>query len=364
MFEQVTESPMNPRTFLLAGLLATVSGCSDPNPPASSEPPSAEERELRLRIDDAVAAGFSGSILVTVDGKRRVTEAHGLANREEALENTPQTAFDAGSILKAFTATALFRLEQDGALALSDSLGDILPEAPPDKAAITLLEILQHRAGFDEYHDTLGDFEPMTRPEARARILAQELLFEPGTDSAYSNSGYTLLADVIETVSGRAFTDYVRGALFEPAGLVQSGFYSEPLWETVETAVGYDASTFGDNDPSGWPYTWALVGNGGLVTTVLDLDRWLSALFGGRVLSEATFERLRTEYLEDGAAEVSGETVYSEAGAGDFGFGGVVTFAPAPDTRVIIATNTYETFDIEGLALDLTSVAMGSGPLR
>jgi CubicO group peptidase (beta-lactamase class C family) len=354
---------MNPRALIfVAFLLLGVSGCSDPEQPPPSEPTSEKEREIRSRIEDAVASGFSGSILVTLGGKRVITEAHGFANREEELENTPHTAFDVGSILKSFTATALFRLEQDGALELSDSIGDIFPEAPPDKAAITLLEVIQHRAGFDEYHDTTGDFEPMTRLEARARILAQELLFEPGTDSAYSNSGYTLLADVIETISGQTYTDHVRQALFEPAGLVQSGFYSEPIWETVETAVGYDASSFGDNDPAGWPYTWALVGNGGLVTTVLDLDRWLTALFGGRIVSDVTFDRLLSEYLEDGAADFGGQTVYAEAGAGDFGFGGVVMFAPASDTRVLIATNTYETFDIEALALELTSVAMSAEP--
>ena len=82
--------------------------------------------------------------------------------------------------------------------------------------------------------------------EARERIFAQELLFEPGTDEAYSNSGYTLLADVIETVSGVAFTDYVRSALFEPAAMNASGFYSEPVWQTVDTAIGYDASAFGE----------------------------------------------------------------------------------------------------------------------
>jgi CubicO group peptidase (beta-lactamase class C family) len=345
---------------LVTALLLAPCGCSDAQGPSPAAPPTEEERAIRERVDEAVADGLSGAVLVTIRGKRVAKEAHGFARREEELENTPETAFDVGSILKSFTATALFRLEEEGALALSDSLGDIFPEAPPDKADITLLEVLQHRAGFDEYHDTTGDFEPMTRFEARERILAQDLLFEPGTDEAYSNSGYTLLADVIETVSGEAFEAHLHRVLFQPAGLRQSGFYSEPVWQNVETAVGYDASTFGDNDPASWPYTWALVGNGGLVTSVLDLDRWLSALFGGRVVSAATLGLMRENYLDAGAAELGGETFYSEAGAGDFGFGGVLVFAPDSDTRILIATNTYETVDIEALALDLTLLATAS----
>lgn len=352
-----------PSALIFAFTLALI-GCSDDKSENPPDPPSELERELRSLIDDAATSGFEGAVLISAFGERLVSEGHGLARRDEASENTPDTAFDVGSIMKSFTATALFRLAETGALDLSDTLGDVFPEVPADKADITLLEIVQHRAGLDEYHDTEGDFEPMTRLEARERIFAQELAFEPGTDAAYSNSGYTLLADVIETTSGEPFTEHVRRALFETAGLRHTGFYSEPVWQEVETAIGYDASTFGDNDPESWPYTWALVGNGGLVTTVLDLDRWLTALWNGQVVSETTLDLMRSEYLAEGASELGGTTVYAEAGAGDFGFGGVLVFAPESDTRIIIATNTYDTYDIEALALELTLVVMDEEDTR
>jgi len=336
-----------------------VSACSDPDDAPGDEPADVAS-EIRSRIDEAVADGFSGSLLVTVNGERLVTEAHGFADRENDVSNTVETAFDVGSILKTFTVTVVFRLAEDGMLTLSDPLSAIFPDVPPDKADITLLELVQHRAGFDEYHDTDGDFEAMTRLEAREHIFAQELLFPPGTDEAYSNSGYTLLADVIETTSGETFTDYVHHALFEPAGMVASGFYSEPLWESVDTAIGYDASTFEDNDPATWPYTWALVGNGGLVTTVEDLERWVDALFGGRIVEAETLDIMRSEYFSAGEATIGGETVYGEAGAGDFGLGGAAVYAPEPNTKVIIATNTFEVVDIEELAVDLALLALGA----
>jgi CubicO group peptidase (beta-lactamase class C family) len=353
------ESPMHVRVSLLVPFLFAASACSDPDDAPGDDEPADVASQLRSRIDEAVADGFSGSLLVTVNGERLVTEAHGLADRENDVPNTVETAFDVGSILKNFTATAVFRLAEDGMLELSDPLSAVFPDVPPDKADITLLELVQHRAGFDEYHDTEGDFEPMTRLEAREHIFAQELLFEPGTDEAYSNSGYTLLADVIETTSGETFTDYVHHALFEPAGMVASGFYSEPLWQSVDTAIGYDASTFGDNDPATWPYTWALVGNGGLVATVEDLERWVDALFGGRIVEAETLEIMRSEYFSAGEATVGGETVYGEAGAGDFGLGGAAVYAPEPNTKVIIATNTFEVVDIEELAVDLALIALG-----
>lgn len=339
--------------FGLGCALLVLAACSDPHEPAggASEPhvPSA----VRDLIDDAVENGFSGAILVTADGKPLTTEAYGFADRDSATPNTPDTAFDVGSILKSFTATAIFRLTEDGVVSLDTTLAELFPDVPADKADITLRELVQHRAGFDEYHDTMGDFEPMTRLEARAHIFAQELLFPPDTDEAYSNSGYTLLADVIETTSGQPYVDFVRHALFERARMSSSGFYSEPVWATVDTAIGYDASTFGDNDPATWPYTWALVGNGGLVTTVGDLERFVTALFGGRVVSDETLDVMRDVYFGAGEATIGGELVYGEAGAGDFGLGGVAVFAPGSGTRVIVATNTYDVFDIESFATEL-----------
>ncbi len=341
---------MSYRPYILLGLC--LFACSEPSESSAPEP-SALERDIDAQIEAAAADGFSGSILVVVEGERIAAEGHGLADRAEETENTIDTAFDVGSLMKNLTATAVFLLEEDGALSLDDTLETFFPEVPADKAQITLRELVQHTAGFDEYHDTEGDFEEMTREEARAHIFAQELLFEPGTDEAYSNSGYTLLADVIETVSGTSFTEFVHERLLEPAGMDHTGFYSESVWQTVDTAIGYGEGSFQDDDPATWPYTWALVGNGGLVSTVVDLEKWSLALFGGRIVNESTLAAMREDYLSQGAVELAGSPAYSAAGAGDFGLGGVVVDIPERDTRIIVTTNAYDDFDVEGFALEL-----------
>lgn len=348
------DQPMNSLAVLGFGCaLILLGGCSDPPKTSGRSPQPSVPGALRDLIDDAVRQGFSGALSVTNDGQLLAREAYGLADRERDRANTADTAFDVGSILKSLTATALFRLIEDGVVTLDTTLPEIFPDVPADKAAISLRELVQHRAGFDEYHDTLGDFEPLTRLEARARILEQKLLFPPGTDEAYSNSGYTLLADVIETLSDERYVDFVHRAVLEPAGMSSSGFYSEPLWAEIDTAIGYDASTFGDNDPATWPYTWALVGNGGLVTTVGDLDRFITALFGAQIVSQPTLDVMRDVYFSAGEATLAGVRSYGEAGAGDFGLGGVAVFAPESELRVIVATNAYEDFDSEALARDI-----------
>ena len=331
--------------------LLVASACSDPEADEPAAPVS--DPEIEAMFEAAASEGFSGAALVTVDGQRVFGRGFGLANREEKIENQTTTAFDVGSLMKDLTATAIFWLDESGDLSASDTLGEIFPDVPSDKADISVLQIVQHAAGFDEYHDTEGDFEPMTREEARERILAQELLFEPGSDAAYSNSGYTLLADIVETVSGTSFTSFVHDELFSRAAMEHSGFYSEPIWDTIDTAVGYGSDSFEDNDPATWPYTWALVGNGGLVATVEDLDRWIVALEGGEVVAPATFETMQREYLEQGAVNIADEAVYAGAGAGDFGLGGVAVSIPGRNTRILIASNTYDEFDVEGLAEDL-----------
>lgn len=339
--------------------LVVLAGCDQDQAMVPQDMDGALREDLEARFDDAAGEGFEGVALVVVEGETVFERAYGLADRAREQANTLQTAFDFGSVMKDLTAAAIFKLEDDGALSTDATLGEIFEDVPEDKAAITLLQIVQHRAGFDEYHDTEGDFEALTRDEARAAIFAQELLFEPGSDEAYSNSGFTLLADVIEEESGRAFTDYIREELLEPAGMRASGFYGDDVWERVDTAIGYDDQAFQDNDPASWPLTWALVGNGGLVATAGDIARWLVAVREGRVLSEAAFARYDSEYLELGAVELNGHPVYAFAGAGDYGLGGVAVDCPELDTQLVIATNTYTVFDIEALAQELAMKLIG-----
>ena len=317
-------------------------------------------QEVERRLDEAADDGFSGSALVTVGGVQLVARGYGLADREHQIPNTPGTAYDLGSVMKDLTAAAIFKLQGENALTVRDSLAAIFDDVPPDKAAITLLQVIQHAAGFREYHDTEGDFEPMTRLEARQRILAQDLLFAPGSDDGYSNSGYTLLADVVEAVSGRDFTEYVAAELLDPAGMRDSGFFSDTTWDRVDTAIGYDAAVFQDNDPAHWPYTWALVGNGGLVTTVGDLERWFAAVEGGAVLAPAALAAYRADYLTGSSGELAGQTVLAVAGAGDYGLGGFAVDCPALETRVVIATNRYEVFDIEDFGVDLSELVLSA----
>jgi CubicO group peptidase (beta-lactamase class C family) len=209
---------------------------------------------------------------------------------------------------------------------------------PDDKRDITIHHLLTHTSGLPPFHSfgadgVHGDFQVMHREEAERVIMARPLDFSPGEDWTYSNSGYTLLAAIVERVADRPFEAVLRSELLEPAGLTHTGLYFQPLWHDVAVARGYRES--GDQgSPLEWTNTeelWGLIGNGGVLSTIDDLARWHRALQDGMVLPRHAVEELFAPhvqvrdglhygygwYVEDGG---NAGRVIRHGGANDFGF--------------------------------------------
>src|SRR5262249_45979765 len=138
-----------------------------------------------------------------------------------------------------------------------------------------------HCAGFAEYVDRPGeggDFAKLSKDAALARILGEPLRFPPNSRFGYSNAGYTILAAVIEQVSRKPYAQYLREQIFEPAKMTRTGFHGDKRWKSEDVAHGRGPRAVGDNAPCDWdPVGWALIGNGGMVSTVQDLWRFLQA---------------------------------------------------------------------------------------
>ncbi len=292
----------------------------------------AVNREAADRIiAEAVADGFAGQVLAVVDGEVVLHEGYGYADADSAAPIDTSTVFAIGSVTKAFTRAAILKLAEEGRLSLSDPIARHLEGVPDDKQGITVDELVTMRAGFHEYHDDTGDHQAMTRDEALRRILSQQLRFAPGTEQAYSNSGYTLLAAIIENTSGQAYADYVRENLLEPAGMDTAGFHGEDRWPDDEVARGRNGRMHGDNAPNHWPSpTWVLIGAGGMVANADDLLRWIRAVRTGEVLGPEALARF---YPED-----EPERIY--AGGDDFGFITLVMEIDHADDVIIVNTNT------------------------
>ncbi len=312
------------------------------------------QKKIDSYVRTAVDAGFSGAVLVAKGGKVILQSGYGLADREKNIPVRKETVFDIGSITKRFTKAAVLKLEEQGKLRRSDTLNKFFDNVPEDKAGITVKQVLEHTAGFHEYHDTTGDFEKMDREQALKTILNQKLRFKPGNQEAYSNSGYTLLAAIIELSSKQSYQSFLKEYLFKPAGMNRTGFYRDSLWKKDEVAIGYEGKTIGEkNSPHYWPHmTWALIGGGGMVSSVGELYKWIQALEAGKVLSEKT---------KKGMYDPQGNPM-AYAGGNDFGFSAVVFEYPKEKKYIIVATNAHDNVSAPSLGRQISRILKGEEP--
>ena len=246
--------------------------------PMASLATAQDEPDVGAQVDAFLtrleAFGFGGSFLVATDGDVVLQKGYGVANLETGAMNTGNTVFGIGSIAKDFTAAAILTLERDGLLHTEDIISDYLEGVPSDKAGISIQELIDHTSGLETYHDTEGDFQVMSKDEAMEAIFNAPLLAAPGTEEIYSNSGYTVLIFIIEDVSGQPFQDYIREAVLRPAGLNRTGFWGESFEDVAFSMNNYD----GYSSVQTWNQSWALAGNGEMVSSVGDLYQWVQVL--------------------------------------------------------------------------------------
>ena len=273
------------RSRLLRTLLALVLAL--PAPLAAQEAVVAGPLGARLDslLRDAERRGFSGVVRIEKEGQLLLRQGYGLANRAARIPFTPGTVVQIGSNTKDFTLLALLRLQAAGKLSLDDPLAKHFPAAPADKRAITLRQLVNHTAGFPI--GLGGDFEPLGREAFVRRALATPLRAAPGTQEIYSNTGYALLAVVIEQVTGTSYERHVHDELLAPLGLRDTGFLL-PGFDPERLAHGYargeDRGTMLDRPHAADGHHWNLRGNGGMLSTVDDMHRFYEALIPGERL--------------------------------------------------------------------------------
>ncbi len=235
---------------------------------------------------------FSGALLVARNGRVLFQKAWGRANRETGAPATVDTQFRLGSMNKMFTSIATLQLVEAGKLALDDPIGKHLPDYPNKEVAakVTVRHLLTHTGGTGDF---FGPEFMKNRLALREHSDYVKLLgsrppaYEPGTRFSYSNYGFLLLGALIEKVSGMSYYDYVRGRIFQPAGMTATD--SLPESESVPLrAAGYTRSE------TGWaPNTdmlpWRGAAAGGGYSTAGDLLRFAQALESGTLISKATF---------------------------------------------------------------------------
>ena len=291
------KSCVAPAPALLVAALAASAG---PAPPAIGE-------RVDALVGEQVAPTAPGcAVGVARGGEVLHARGYGLANLDHGVAITPDTVFDVGSVTKQFTAASIVLLSLDGALALGDDVRTHLPELPDYGATITIDHLLHHTSGVRDYLNLMAlagreFYAPISHLDIVELMARQRALnHAPDERYTYSNTGYMLLATIVERVSGRSFSTFARERIFDPLGMTASFLYEDAEQVVPHRATGY-APGAGGRFRMVHNFSFATAGDGQLYTTVGDLLRWSRAFAADEVDGpEFTAAMLTPGALADG----------------------------------------------------------------
>jgi CubicO group peptidase (beta-lactamase class C family) len=250
------------------------------------------------------------AVIVIKDGKALFAKGYGLADLEKKIPCTTITNFRLASVTKQFTAMAVLILAEQGKLSLEDRLPKFFPEFPAYGEAISLHHLLTHTSGLPDYEDHIPDGTTIPLSDRDVLFILRQRSntdFAPGAQFHYSNSAYALLALIVENVSGKTFPAFVKEKIFNPLGMMNSIAYVAGRSCVPNRAYGYV------NGTSGWELsdqsvTSAVLGDGGIYSSVADLFKWDQALYTEKLISRMM--------LADAFTAHSGQSDFEGSGYG------------------------------------------------
>jgi CubicO group peptidase (beta-lactamase class C family) len=237
------------------------------------------------------------SLAIYKDGRILYEHGYGMANLELDVAIAPETTFYVGSLSKQFTAMSAALAIQQGKLALDDPISKYLPELPDYAARITVRHLIHHTSGLRDYNTLLaiagrrGD-EAFDNPTVlRISARQKKLNFEPGSEYLYSNTGYTLLAVIVERAARVPFAEFAAKNIFEPLGMNVTHYHVDESRVVKHRADAYSGrgSELRLDTPSN-----ERAGAGGVYTSVRDLLHWDENFYSGRVGGLTLLENLQT----------------------------------------------------------------------
>ena len=307
---------------------------------------------------------FMGSVLVVRDKTVLFEKGYGSADLEWDIPNSPSTKFRLGSITKQFTAASIMLLEERGKLKIEDPVKKYMPDAPAAWDKVTIYNLLTHTSGIPSFTE-LPDYdslEPFTTTSEKlvARFRDKPLEFEPGEKFKYDNSGYALLGYLIEKISGQTYAQFVQDNIFTPLEMKDSGYDSNSAI-IMRRASGYTNGKQGIEN-AGFINMTVPFAAGSLYSTVEDLARWEQGLFGGKVLSAASLQKMTTPFKSNYAFGLAVSTANGhkviEHGGGIEGFNTHLSYYPDDKLTVVVLANLNG--DAPGnIAHKLASIAHG-----
>ena len=343
------------KAFVAALAIAMLAGC------ATGRPTLEQRIDALMRDYDGDVPG--ASLLVLRDGVPLVRRGYGLADLGAGTAATPGTHYRLASVSKQFTAAAILLLAQDGRLRLDDPVRRWLPSLPPAADPVTLHHLLTHTSGLLDYEDLMNPADTRQVHDIDVLHLLEpqdRTYFAPGSDYRYSNSGYALLALVVAKASGRSFPAYLRENIFLPLGMDATLARVDEGPAVPHRAYGHSlvAGAWERTDQSP---TSAVLGDGGVYSSIDDLAKWDAALYDDRLLAAGSRRMAFTPHVATDVPDVrygygwritgvsrwhSGETI---------GFRNVIVRWPSRRLTVVVLSNRDDP-EPHGIALEIASL--------
>lgn len=293
---------------------------------------------------------FAGSVLVARGDQALLKKAYGYANLEWKTPNTPETVFRIGSLTKQFTAAAILmleqrsRYEQNGDLKLDDSIKKFFPNIPASWDPVTVRMLLAHTSGLPNYTQQKERWaDSLSLDQMLDLIRNVPLLFPPGREFRYSNTGYFLLGAIIEKVSGEKYDRFLQENIFTPFEMKDSGYdHSLPL--VTRRASGYNRIGLHEFENSLFMDMSVPYAAGALYSTTGDLWKWQQILYGAELFDAAGVAEMTTAgkggYGYGMVCDTDhGRKRYWHSG-GINGFNAFMAYFPEDKLSVIVLSNT------------------------
>ena len=311
-----------------------------------------------IKSIDAIMQQYEGevpgaSLMIIRDGKKILTRSYGYSNLEKREQVTAQHNFRLASVTKQFTAGAILQLVHRGKLSLRQNLTEIFQGFPDYGKGITIQHLLTHTSGIADYEDYVSDtaMNPQILDKGVLEIMMKldTVYFTPGEKYRYSNTAYALLALMVEKYSGLSFDAYLQRNIFRPLGMRNTLAYLKGINEVPHRAYGYTQkeNQWSLKDQSS---TSAVLGDGGIYSSVEDLYKWDQSLYTDKILPAAVKQEAFSYHRLNNGDTVHygfgwhlkksprGEQVVYHTGSTS-SFRNIIYRIPARKTSIIILTN-------------------------
>ncbi|MFY9224717.1 MAG: serine hydrolase domain-containing protein [Blastocatellia bacterium] len=339
--------------------------------------------KITLKIDKLLAKTVKENepglaILVAKDSRVIYRKGYGLANLENETLIKGDTIFYTASVSKQFTAMAIMMLAEAGKLSYDDPLTKFFPKFPDYAKRITVKHLLYHTSGLPDYIEVFKDKENITDSVAVTKkaieILAKqkEPDFEAGTKHEYSNSGYLVLAGIVEQASGQSFPEFVKEKIFQPLEMKESFVVTTSRDLPEKLSRGYKLKNSNYKDVEFGKNSLDLCyGDGGILTNIQDMYKWDQALYTDKLVkvdtlklafSPGTLDNGEKIDYSDGwgygfgwaIGDIVGQELITHSGSW-YGWATVIARVPSKNLSVVIFANTDE-IDVSDSSLKIAKM--------